>query len=430
MPQQTKGLFTQMLEENQRSADCARNAITKTRYQLFKEIFFGSFRQVFKINLLMALFFLPLVVVLVISVFKAESQSLLYPFGANLGIGYPAMPDLQGVSERLAVQNGIYTCVGVALASIVASVGLAGGMYAIRNMIWTEGVFVIKDFWRGVKLNYKNALQTALFFTTILLLCITTINVVDFNIAMGASGADKVFFKIAQVASYIFLALASLMTLWMIALGVNYNSSFLVLLKNSFLLTFGTFFQTVFFGVVALLPFGLFLLGDFNQTVASFGFTAAIFFSFAYALLVWLSFAQWVFDQYVNPKTQRAPQNKEDKTIYNQAGTPQMTGDDSASVLAYQRAILETGKSRLMSQPIQPLDDGVEVYELPKTFTREDLKKLKENKAALASAAETYAMEHKDEARYVEYIERFEARERSLQEQENKNNQKGKKKKK
>ena len=196
------------------------------------------------------------------------------------------------------------------------------------------------------------------------------------------------------------------------------------------MLTFGTFFQTIFFGVVALLPFGLFLLGDFSQMISSFGFTASIFFSFAYALLVWLTFAQWVFDQYVNPKTRRVTQNKEDKTIYNQAGTPQMTGDDSASMFEYQRAIIAEGKSRLMYHPIQPIDDGVEVYELPEDFTREDLKKLKENRAELASMAEQYADEHKSDARYVEYIKRFEARERSLQEQEQKVDKKNKKKKK
>ena len=39
------------------------------------------------------------------------------------------------------------------------AIGISGGAYVMRNMVWTEGIFVANDFWRGVKLNYKNALQ-------------------------------------------------------------------------------------------------------------------------------------------------------------------------------------------------------------------------------------------------------------------------------
>ena len=190
----------------------------------------------------------------------------------------------------------------------------------------------------------------------------------------------------------------------------------------------GTLPQTVFFGVIALLPFAAFLLSSVSEMFVSIAMTALIFISFSFALLVWLDFAQWVFDRYVNPKTQAAKKQAGDKTIYNKDGTPQLTGDDSASVLEYQRSIVAEGKSRLLSKPIQPIDDGQEVYELPKSFTREDLKKLKENKKEIATGVEAYANEHKNDARYVEYNEQFEARERALQEQENKG-KKGKKKK-
>lgn len=425
MPQNNKELFIRMLEGNERGAECARNALPTSRYQLFKDIFTGHFGKIVKVNVLTLLFFLPMLVVVLLSVLNSLSQGVLYPFGANLGIGYPAMPQLQGTSQLLTFQNGLYTCIGILLTSVVASVGLAGGMYAIRNMIWTNGVFVAKDFWRGVKLNYKNALQTTLFFSTVLTFALAIIHLGELNIALGASGAQAVWLRVSQVIAYICLAIAAMMTLWMVALGVNYKMGFLLLIKNSFLMSVATILQTVVFGVVAAVPFLVFLLVGAGSIFMSIGLVCLTLFSFSFALLVWLDFAQWVFDRYINPKTQPAKQGQEDK----KEKVANLTGDDSASMLEYQRAIVAEGKSRLMSEPIKPLDDAFEIYDLPQAFTRADLKKLKESKATIASDLETYASEHKNDARFVEYAEQFAARERALEEQENKD-KKGKKKKK
>ena len=358
------------------------------------------------------------------SIINSLSYGFLYPFGSNLAIGYPAMPQLEGLSQMLTLQNTLYTCVGLLLTSLVASIGLAGGMYAIRNMIWTQGVFIVKDFWRGVKLNFKNALQTLLFFCTVLMLALTMINVGALNIALGANATEVVLLRISQVIGYILIAVAAMMALWMIALGVNYKMGFLALIKNSFLMSMGTIPQTVFFGVVAILPFMVILLTGVSSIFLSMGFLAITFLSFSFALLVWLIFAQWVFDRYINPKTQSVKQ----ESGKNKDVVPNLTGDDSASMLEYQRSIVAEGKSRLLSQPIKPIDDSFEVYDLPQAFTREDLKKLKENKQALVQDVEAYVNEHKDDARFVEYNEQFDARERALQEQEN-NSKKSKKKK-
>lgn len=417
-------IYTRMLEGYEQNGEGTRRSSSKSRYQACKDLLKEHLKELSIINLLMLIFFIPLIVVLTVSYIYSRGNAILYPFGANLGIGYPAMPDLQGTSEWLSFQSGLYTCLGVLFASIIASVGLAGGMYAIRNLIWTEGRFVVKDFWRGVKLNYKNALQAALFFCTALLLTLTTINVSEFSIAMGTGSV--VWLRISQVSCYVLLAVAALMTLWMIAFSVTYKANFLELFKNSFLLMIGTIFQTVFFALIALLPFALFLIGGFGGFLSTIALTLLFLISFSFSLLVWLSFTQWVFDRYVNPKTQSANSAND---LYNKDGTLRLTGDDSASVLDYQRAIVAEGKSRILTTPVKPIQDDMEVYELPQAFTREDLKKLQESKDALKADAEAYVEEHKQDARYVEYSERFEARERALKEQEE-NPKKDKKKKK
>ena len=420
MAQQKKGLITRLLEGKERSEEYARSTLPTNRWQLFWDIFKGIFGKIVKVNLLMLLFFIPLAIVVFMGIMYAESVGVTYPFGANLGIGYPAMPNMQGQSEWLTLQGDLYMYIGIVITSLIAAIGLSGGMYVMRNMVWTEGIFVANDFWRGVKLNFKNALQTVVFFSIILLLTTALINFTNFTLAATeVPKAQKVMLQISSTVSYMFIILTAMMSLWMIALGVNYNMGFFALLKNSFLMTIGTLPQTVFFGVIALLPFLLFLLGGSFFTMIA--IMLIILFGLAYLLLVWLDFAQWVFDKYINPKLEGA---KVGRGIFNKDGSAPITEADSAAAVEYQRMLLSHGRSRLVARPIKPIDDSMQVYELPQAFTREDLKKLRESKQNIAEDTEAYAEEHKNDLRYVEYNRQFDERERALREEEEK---KGKK---
>ena len=94
----------------------------------------------------------------------------------------------------------------------------------------------------------------------------------------------------------------------------------------------------------------------------------------------------------------------------------------------YRRQIVAQGKSKLVCRPIKPIDDDLEVYQLPESFSREDLAKLRESKEAIEEDTRVYEEEHKDDERYVEYNRQFEERERALQEEEEGSKKKKKKK--
>ncbi len=424
MAQQKKGLITRLLEGKERSEEYARSTLPTNRWQLFWDIFKGNFGKIFKVNILTLIFFIPLIAVILLGNVYEESMGITYPFGASLGVGYPAFPNTKGLSEWLTIQGDFLIGIGISVAAVVAAVGLSGGMYVVRNMVWTEGIFVGNDFWRGVKLNFKNALQTALFFCVVLILCRSVVNFADFTIVQGSvSKFQVVMLNISKITSYIFIVLAAMMSFWMVALGVNYKMSFLVMIKNSFLMTIGTLPQTIFFGALALLPILLFLIGWTFLTVV--GVIMFLLFGLAYALLVWLDFAQWVFDKYINPKIKGA---KVGRGVFNKDGTSALTGDDSAASIEYQRMILSHGRSRLVARPIKPIDDSLQVYDLPASFTREDLKRLRESKQNIAEDSEAYAEEHKNDLRYVEYNRQFDEREKALQEEDEKRgNKRGKK---
>ncbi len=414
MAEQKKGLIARLLEGKEKSEEYARSTLPTNRWQLFWDVFKGNFGKVFKVNLLTLLFFIPLFIVIFMGGIYKDSLGELYPFSANVGIGYPATPNTQGVSEYLTLQSDTMIYGVILLASILAAVGLSGGMYVVRNMIWTEGIFVGSDFWRGVKRNFKNALQTALFFTAILFLCKMMIDFADVTLALGNVSKGKAFLlRLSRGTSGVLIALAAMLSFWMIALGVNYKMGFFRMVRNAFLLTVGTLPQTIFFGLLALLPYLLMLIGwSFLTIVAVF---MILLFGVAYVLLVWLDFAQWVFDKYINPKIEGA---KVGRGIYSKDGSSTLTGDDSASKVEYQRQLLAYGKSRLVARPIKPIDDSVQLYDLPTSFNREDLQRLKESKQTIIEDTEAYAEEHKNDLRYVEYNRQFAERERALQDED------------
>ena len=413
MAQRKKGLITRILEGKEKSEDYARSTLPTNRWQLFWDVFKGNFSKIVKVNLLILLFFLPLLAFIIVNNMIVENNGYIYPFSANMGIGYPGVPEQAGISELLVMQNSVTFYLGIIVCSTIAAVGLAGGMYVIRNMVWTEGIFVANDFWRGIRLNFKNALQVALIFTITLFLSGTMIASAEFNLATETG--TKWLMIASEVVSYILIIVVTMMCFWMISLGVNYKLTFFQMIRNSFILTIGTLIQTVFFIAAALLPFLLFLLDGQFFTIAA--FIVIILFGLSYALLVWINFSQWAFDQFINPKLAGA---KVGRGIYNKDGSSALTGDDSEAKIEYQRVILAHGKSRLMAKPIKPIDDSLQVYELPQSFSREDLKKLRESKQSIAEDTAAYAEEHKNDLRYVEYNKQFEERERALQDEDSK----------
>ena len=178
-------------------------------------------------------------------------------------------------------------------------------------------------------------------------------------------------------------------------------------------MTIGMLPQTIFFGLLALLPFLLFLLGDLFMIIS---IIILLLFGFSFTLLVWVNFSQWAFDKFINPKLGV----ETGKGIWNKDGTKDKPEMESGAMLEYKRTLLAAGKSDLVARPIKPIDDSLQVYELPTSFTRDDLKKLRDSKQHIVEDTKEYEELHKNDLRYVEYNKQFEERERALQDADDK----------
>lgn len=410
-----KGFIARMLEGKERDENYARSTLPSNRWALFWDIFKGRFSKLVIVNLLMLIFFIPMIAVIIFRYVYTTVQGVSMPFASWVGTGYTPLPNLVGVPQQVVLSTNIQFGALMLVAALIAAVGIAGGIYVIRNMVWTEGIFVANDFWRGIKINIVIELQSTVFYGVMLYLFTISINWASY---MNASGTgNDVLNSISIAVSYIAIAIVTLMYLWMLSMGGNYKLKFFQLLKNSFLMTFGLIFQNVFFAVLMAIPAILLLLGSFFQIV---GIFLLVLIGLSYMLLVWFNYSQWAFDKFFESKREGGKVNR---GIYAKVGKG---GEQSKAVQEYQ-ANLEAAlsvKSDLSSRPIKPITDDLKVYELPESYSREDLMKLRESKNKIIEDTEQYAEEHKDDEKYVVYNAQFDKKE------EEEAGDKGKKKKK
>ena len=416
-----KGLVARWLEGKERSEDYARSTLPTNRWSLFWDIFKGRFGKLVLVNLIMVVTILPLAALIVWRMLALGVEGTVGPYGAGLGVGYPILPELVGYAEMSMFQADLLFFALFIPAGAIAALGISGGGYIIRNLIWTEGIFVTNDFLRGIRRNYWNVFEAVFVFTLILFIARTMGNLSDWLVALGVNGAGWLI--ASKVMGYIFVALAVLICFWMISLGISYKQGPWALFRNAVVMTIGTFPQTVFFAALATFPvfITIFTTGFFSIIML----LILILFGVSYALLVWLDYSQWAFDRFINPNmgiaTGRGLYNKE-KGKENAAPSAPA---DSAAMREYRRLIVAQGKSKLVCRPIKPIDDDLEVYQLPDSFSRDDLAKLRESKQAIEEDTRAFEEEHKNDERYVEYNRQFEERERALKEEDE-----GKKKKK
>ena len=158
-----KGFIARMLEGKERDEEYARSTLPTNRWGLFWDIFKGRFSKLVIVNLLMLLFCIPLIIIVVFLFAYSSSQQAMAPFAQWLFAGYPALPSLVGLSEQLSLSVSLVFIPLILLGALIAGVGISGGMYVIRNMVWTEGIFVANDFWRGIKINVGVVLLSTLF---------------------------------------------------------------------------------------------------------------------------------------------------------------------------------------------------------------------------------------------------------------------------
>ncbi len=395
------------LEGNELADDYVRTQVPKGRWSDTWEVFKGNFAKIVIINVLTLLFFVPGIAIVYFRFNYINQMGLLYPFSSNALFSYPFTPSTQGVAESITLSADLLFYSMLLVASLIASVGLAGASYSMKKLINTHGEFTVKGYFHGVKVCYFNVILPVLLFMIFLFASFVISDWAAQQIAYGHSAAGpitaKVFIIIATVVVGVICS-------WILAVGVSYKVKLRHLIKNSLVLCVGTIIQTLFMLGFSLIPVWLLLIGTKVTFFLIIGIIFMLFMGLSFILLCWFAFTQWVFDMFITPAV------KTEKEARRAKMTPkQLEEEKEEEERAVARELLAAGRSELIGKPLRPITDEDRVEEIGIAFDRSDISRVAAERAGLEAGVKEYYEQHKKDTRYVEYERMFAEREKALQ---------------
>ena len=245
-----KGFMARIIEGPERSETYARSTLPTNRWELGWDVFKTNKGKMCGLNLLTMIFLLPALFLVLMRFVLKTTYGKVYPFSQNVGLSYPMFPSTAGLEPNLSLLLNFEVFKFVLIAVLIGAVAISGGFYVMRNLVWTEGVMVTSDFFKGVKKNYFVILFTLIFYVIIMMLSITSLNMSSMMLA--AHRGTTWLLVTAQVVTYLIMALVTMMVMYMITLGINYKLSFIKLIRNSFILSIALIPTNIFFLTVRL----------------------------------------------------------------------------------------------------------------------------------------------------------------------------------
>ncbi len=387
------GFINRLIMGKEKSEEFARASLPTNRWQLFWDIFKSCFWKLVLVNILVILFALPLILFIVFKKVSATNFGMVYPFSQGFGVGYLAPSSIAGYREQAilsinVIYNLLFPAVGVFMA-----IGISGAMYVLRNMVWTEGVFVANDFWKGIKQNFLQICVICIIYSMILYLCFASFSVLD--VALATNEIKEWLTILIKCLIIVGMVLVSFIALHMITFSVNYKLRFRDLIKNGFLFTICLIPHNIFMGIGCSLPLviGILLITKVGGLLAVVGALILLFFGFSIPFLIWTDYTQWGFDTFINSKIKNV---KVGRGLHEKVGD---ASNDTAQKYKQQHGLLPQSSFGL--RPIKPItDDELQIEELKEGFSRKDIERLNESKQRIYEDHAKYVEEHKNDEKY------------------------------
>ncbi|HEY8389536.1 MAG TPA: hypothetical protein VIL26_01075 [Clostridia bacterium] len=346
-----------------------------SRWAVFKDVLFNRFGALVKINLLMLLFALPALVWYFLTLKAKAAEGTFINYTANFGFGFPLIVDAARAGQLYSIQSQLFYSLITVPLLMIASIGLAGGFHSIKMLVWGEGIAVTNTFFKGIKSNIVPFLWSTLFIGL-------SLTLVQYNISAYGLITTGFLGVMSLVASIVLLVMLIFMTVFIYTQAATYKIKFFGLIKNSFLFAIGLIFHNIFFVGLTAIPILLLLFGG-----ASLSFLVIMFYciiGISMTILIWTLYAHYVFDKFLNDKIEGAikdrgiyRKSKEDKERKRQLEI------ERRKKAANTKFVNPKKKKRNIS-----IDEGKNITPLATTFSREDLKRLAEEKKELQAEAE------------------------------------------
>ncbi len=227
-----KNFFNRLMYGKSNKQDLTKQDIqSKTRLQLFFEIFGVKYMELIKLNFILIMYLLPAIIWTGINFNVLFSEEFI-------GVGI----------YRLIYFAGLIPCL------LIAAPAISGVSYVIRNFTQDRHAWLWSDFREKAKENRKQAILYMLIFTAFLFIGQLVLTAYS---AIGTGSMFLVFARALFIVTYIFVILSSM---YVYPMMVTYELSLKDIIRNSLLLTIGKLFGTVAIAIAAIIPAIVFLL--------------------------------------------------------------------------------------------------------------------------------------------------------------------------
>jgi len=278
-----KGFVYKVLYGKGTDEDFTTQNLPKNRAKQFFYAYKTSFGKITNLNMLAALFALPLLV----------WDLLASAYVADFMKGLDVKTQFSYLLKMSLLQYGTEIPL-----IMLAFVGLAGAYYVIRKICWKAPVRLIKDFNAGIKASYKQFLPLGLI-TGIANFIVNYL--IQFNLLTISN--ENEFVYVAAIVGVILAAVIGFAALvFAMTQSSLYNLSFGKLIKNSFILTFKRLFSGIGVMLLSVLPIAVFRFMPwvFVQII---GGCLTMVFSIGFAITMQTVFCLGVFDVFINKQS-------------------------------------------------------------------------------------------------------------------------------
>lgn len=345
--------------------EAKRLRLPTTRKQQYWDILKSQFTNLFKVNLLTVLLAIPflLVAFIVIPVLK-EYVGTQFDFTGNIGIGYPGSVSNTVVAEATVLQTSLPLYLFLIPTIALLGIPVSGLMYVMRNLVWGENITVRVDYWKGIKLGWKQYLIAFSIIGILVSGFLTSMSM--YNLQQLVEAVDF-FGVVALVLSIIGMVLLASITIYILPMMAMYKMSFYKLVKNSVILSIAMFPYTFLMLLLTAAPF---LLAEMlGQMIGMFIYTFILFVGVSMLTLMWTVYVQFVLDTTVNAKAKNAAYKR---GIYVVKEEEEEESEDGTKEKKPVQHRYMNPKKKRKTTTVQPT--------LRENFSRSDIQKMMEEK--------------------------------------------------
>ena len=279
------GLFDRFFYGKAGKRDYSVSDMPKTRISLFFLVLKDHLFDLIKVNLLQVIFWIPFIVWTLLSFMALQNAANEENFTASILSGYV-----------MTWLMGLIPCISITGPSS------AGAAYIMRNWSKDQHAFLWSDFVDAFRSNWKQALPVSI------LEGLAPVIVFAAVVFYGQLARNNPVLYI-PTAAVLFVGFAfCLMLVVLYPMMVGYELTLRNLLKNAFLMAVAQFPRLLLARLIAFIPAAILLAG------VCMGVTLVIFLiplyylllGFALSRLIYASFANAVFDIYLNPNIEGA----------------------------------------------------------------------------------------------------------------------------